>query len=232
VWRPLPSEARTSPTARGLLAEQGVGERGLAGPGGTDEHCGAARGRRHVVQALAGHGADGQDLDAGRREGELGHRAGHPVEPVGLGQHDHRRRPALPGQGEQALHAAGAPAGLAGDGDEHGVDVGGEHLGLGAPRDGGAHQGGAAGQDGGHGRGPARITAWFTAEIDEHPVPHRGRDGAAGAHAAAVGEDVDAAAVDAGDAAGQPAWPVVRVGELVPRVVPAVAGQDRRGLGR
>jgi hypothetical protein len=133
---------------QGVLAEQGVRQGRLAGARGADEHRGAPHDGGHLVQAVARHGADGHDLDTGRREGQLlegGDERRAVLVLVDLGQDGRGRRAALPGQGDEPLHAAGPPPGAEGDRDEHGVDVGGQDLALGAPRDGRARERGAPG---------------------------------------------------------------------------------------
>ncbi|GAA3429766.1 hypothetical protein GCM10018953_69500 [Streptosporangium nondiastaticum] len=148
------------------------------------------------------------------------------------------RPPALPGQRQQALDPAqvGGVGGVQGGlGDEHDVDVGGEHLPLGVagqaaprrPADAAADEGGTAGQQ------RREFEAALGQPAQSRPVADAGqRDGVGGGgppYGGAVvglegtlgGQHLGGAAVDAGHPGGQQA-----VGEIGGEgVVPTEAGQ-------
>ena len=84
------------------------------------------RGQR--VQAVAGHDRDRDDRRADGDRLGLGDQRVGVVAEVGLGEHDHRLRAALPGGGQIALQPPGVEVGVQrGDQQRH-VDVGGDHL--------------------------------------------------------------------------------------------------------
>ena len=131
VWRPLSSLLRTASVACGSLADEPVHERRLAHPRPAEKRRGHARAdtRVDLVEPDAGDGALDDDVDAGRDLlGEIA-LVVDVLGDVGLGQHDDRRRAALPREHELALEAADVDA-LARERlhDEDDVDVGDEHL--------------------------------------------------------------------------------------------------------
>jgi hypothetical protein len=114
-----------------LDAEQGVGQRRLAGAARSDQHHGCAR-RQPAIQlgdlaAVLGidriHRAMGTGKLLDLRTLGLEVRAA-----VGLGQHQHRRRPGLADDRQIALEAARIEVAVEAADDQHGIDVGGDDL--------------------------------------------------------------------------------------------------------
>lgn len=217
-----------------LAAQQRVGQGGLAGAGLPDQRGGAAQAGAQHVEAVAGLGADHQHGGAGGdlldvRPDVLG-----VVDQVGLGEHDQRLGAALVGEGEEPFDAAEVGLGGERDGDQHGVDVGGEHLAVGALAGALADDRGAARQQGGDGGHR------FGVRVDGHPVAgarvvdglgtaDRSGVGAHGGEGAGLGvgdHHIGLAAVDPGQPAGDQAG-VGEWGELLGQPVgPAVGGEQ------
>ena len=209
-------------------AGQVVGQCGLARPGRAEQGHGPAPPEvaGDGVEAGAGRGADSEEIDAdtGRFEpldcvveSVTGHE-------VGFGEHDHRGGAALPDQRDVAFDAPGCDPTVGGDEHEHGVDVGGQRLGLRAEAGGAADEGRPPGQRSDH-----------DGLADQHPVSNGhgrpGRDGCpAGAARAEHGAGTE---IDSGHPGG-----VSRAKELDgrgqgggPGVVPAEVGEryERKG---
>src|SRR3954447_523670 len=131
--RGVPAAAVALPDPTGV-GEDATGERvhqaGLADAGRADQRAGRADGQQRAdgVQPLAGDGADRQHRHA---EGVLAHLLDdrcHVVAEVGLGQHHHRRGPAVPGHGQVALHPAQPRVAGQRVDDEDDVQVRRDHL--------------------------------------------------------------------------------------------------------
>ena len=129
VWRPRPSDSRTSAGGLALLAEQRVDQRRLAGARRAEQDRGAAR-RQELsegVHALAGDGADRQRVGDAHPARELRRLQVALLVEVGLGEDERRRHAAGGRQRGEALQ----PPRLRVRqrlGDEREVDVGGQHL--------------------------------------------------------------------------------------------------------
>ena len=120
---------------RARAAGQRVEQRGLADPGGAQQHAGHAgteqRGDR--VEPAAVHGRERQHRrGAADRGSHLGHARGRVGVEIGLRQHDERVGGRVGGQGEHALDAAERQLAVHRRDDDHDVDVGGQHLRLAA----------------------------------------------------------------------------------------------------
>ena len=114
-----------------LVAEQGVGQRGLARARRPHQHHGVARlqPRRQLRDALRILGVDGEHRHALRGEvGQYLDRVVGVLGAVGLGQHDDRLRTATTDQQQVALDAARIEVGIQAADDEHRIDVRGDHL--------------------------------------------------------------------------------------------------------
>jgi hypothetical protein len=188
---------------RPLAAGEGVEQRGLADAGGAQQHARHARAqqRRHGIDAAAVDGRHRQDRrGAGERGAHLGHaRRGIGVE-VGLREHDERLGGRVGSQREHALDAAEAE--LAGERRHHDdeVDVRGEDLRLAAVVRRAHERAGALA----HGVDGARLG------VVHDPVADRWQVGGGRAMAqpsgdeagagAGVGDQLQAAAMDRGDA--------------------------------
>ena len=195
-----------------LDAEQGVGQRGLAGAGGADQHGGAARAAAMASSAATLSRILGVDRDArrrparrvrARRSASSTASASSARRLVGLGQHHHRLDAAAAHQQQVALDAARIEVGIEAADDEHGVDVGGDQLLL-------VVLAGGAALDRACGAAAARRSC---CAFDQHPVAdrrralpgrcrpcgswtarcHSGRDSTGEAVLGAVGDDVAAA---------------------------------------
>lgn len=125
--------ARLAGLERGL-AEQRVHDRRLADAGRAEQACRPAvrEVRADVVEPAALRHRDRVDGDAERDRLDLGDRSLDVVAEVGLRQQDHRLGAALPGGREVALEAARVEVVRERGRQEGDVDVGGEHLLLGA----------------------------------------------------------------------------------------------------
>ncbi|CAM5571555.1 hypothetical protein SRIMM317S_02261 [Streptomyces rimosus subsp. rimosus] len=155
-----------------VLAHQHVGERRLARTGLPEQYGRAAAQYR---------GEDVQPVTVGRADGQHPHprRGGLRVRDqvrqhvritgqVGLGQHEQRLRPALPGQGDEALDAPEVQVHGERDRDHGVVHVGRQHLPVGPLGGRRAHERGTPRQQRPHHTVPARTDL---AEVDHGPVP-------------------------------------------------------------
>ncbi len=188
-----------------VLAEQGVGERRLAGAG-RSEHGGCHADRDQLadrVEAEAGGGADGDDAGAAERLGHLGRGGVGVVEQVDLREQHDRRDACGRRQRGEAGEAIDRP--VLGERVRHEdeVHVRDERLGAGRGR---ALQQPATGQDGEH-----------PIAVEGHPVAGDGEGGLVGA----------AVADGAGDDRGARAGAVVDDEETS-----SVHGYDTGGLRR
>jgi len=118
------------PDRHQLLAGQPVDERRLAdarraerGDRAALHEIGAKR-----LRSVTGHVRDGVDGDADRNRLDLEHRRFDVRAQVGFRQHDHRRRAALPPEGQVPLQPPDVEVAVQARGQEHGVDVRGDDL--------------------------------------------------------------------------------------------------------
>ncbi|CAM5242246.1 hypothetical protein SALBM217S_02771 [Streptomyces griseoloalbus] len=221
-----------------VLAEEGVGEGGLARAGLPEQHRGpAGHDRGEHVEPLAVLRADGEDGHARRGRLDVLHevRPGRRVRyEVGLGEHHDRLRPGLPRQGEEPFD----PGEVQLDGERHGddrvVDVGGEDLPLGPLGGGGPHERGTARQQRTHvaGLGAVGVDGGPVARADDlHGVAGDDVLGVGADHAVRGGH-VTQPPVDPDHAARHQSLRGERGEGVRPLLVPAVGSESVRGGGK
>ena len=148
-----------------LGAGQRIDQGGLADARRAQQHRGPA-GRQEVAelrQPLAGAHRHRQHRRPGGDGEDLGGQALDVVAGVGLGQQEHRPRPALQRGGQVAFQPARVEIGVQRGRQQGHVDVGGHHLHRLGGAGGHAGEGRGAGQDGGDHRGVAL-------QLHRHPV--------------------------------------------------------------
>jgi hypothetical protein len=119
--------------ALSLFAEQRVDQRALADARRAEERDRAASREIRVqrVEARAGARTDGVNRDASGNGGHLVEDDVEVVAHVGLVEHHHGQRPALTRRHDVALDPSQAVVAVEPRHQEHGVEVGGDHLFLG-----------------------------------------------------------------------------------------------------
>ena len=181
--------------ALALLTGEGVHQRGLPGPRRADEHERAPRPDEvpEPVEAGTVGRTHRHDVDTERHrlgDSDLG---GDVTGEVGLGQHDDRHGPAVPGEDQLTFEPAPVDAAVEPVDEQDVVDVGGQGLRAGRLAGGAADQCRSAGQD---------LDDALAVGVRATQSPTTTGCWRVGPSLAEGGGDGAAAPVDAGDAAG------------------------------